>query len=99
MATLTGLTQDGSTWEPKFITAINQEICLGCGRCFKVCGRNVLGMKPMNEFGEFIDEDEDEDGDIERYVMTIIDAAKCIGCEACARICPKKCQTHEALAV
>lgn len=99
MATLTGLTQDGSTWEPKFITAINQEICLGCGRCFKVCGRNVLGMKPMNEFGEFIDEDEDDDGDIERYVMTIIDAAKCIGCEACARICPKKCQTHEALAV
>ncbi|MDR9405302.1 MAG: 4Fe-4S binding protein, partial [Halothece sp. Uz-M2-17] len=35
----------------------------------------------------------------ERYVMTIINAAKCIGCEACARICPKNCHTHEALAV
>lgn len=98
MATLTGLTQDGSAWEPKFVTAIDQDSCLGCGRCFKVCGRNVLGMKPMNEFGEFIDEDEDDD-DVERYVMTILNAAKCIGCEACARICPKKCHTHEALAV
>ncbi|MFB6274770.1 MAG: ferredoxin III, nif-specific [Halothece sp.] len=97
MSTLTGLTQGGLTWEPKFIKAINQDICLGCGRCFKVCGRNVLGLKPMNEFGEFVDEDDDDD--IERYVMTILDAAKCIGCEACARICPKKCHTHESLAV
>ncbi len=98
MATLTGLTQGGTSWEPKFVTAIDKDVCLGCGRCHKVCGRGVLGMKPMNEFGEFIDED-DEDNDIERYVMTIINAAKCIGCEACARICPKKCHTHEALAV
>ncbi|MGF1480520.1 MAG: ferredoxin III, nif-specific [Cyanophyceae cyanobacterium] len=97
MATLTGLTQGGLAWEPKFITEINQETCLGCGRCFKVCGRNVLGLKPMNEFGEFIDEDDDDD--IERQVMTIVDASKCIGCEACARICPKKCHTHELASV
>lgn len=97
MATLTGLTKSGATWEPKFITAIDKDVCLGCGRCNKVCGRGVLGMQPMNEFGELIDEDGDDD--IERYVMTIINAAKCIGCEACARICPKKCHTHEALAV
>ncbi|MDR9404187.1 MAG: 4Fe-4S binding protein, partial [Halothece sp. Uz-M2-17] len=55
MPTLTSFTKDGSTWEPKFITAIDKDICLGCGRCHKVCGRNVLGMQAMNEFGELID--------------------------------------------
>ncbi|NBD18581.1 MAG: ferredoxin III, nif-specific [Cyanobacteria bacterium] len=99
MPTLTAFTKDGSTWEPKFITAIDKDVCLGCGRCHKVCGRNVLGMQAMNEFGELIDDEDDDDDDIERYVMTIINAAKCIGCEACARICPKNCHTHEALAV
>ncbi len=98
MTTLTSLTKGGATWEPKFITAIDQDVCLGCGRCFKVCGRNVIGMQGMNESGELIDDEDDED-DIERYVMTIIDAAKCIGCEACARVCSKKCFTNEALAV
>lgn len=97
MTTLTGLTKGGSTWEPKFITAIDAGVCLGCGRCYKVCGRGVLALQPMNEFGEFIDEDDDDD--IERQVMTIAHLERCIGCEACSRICPKKCHTHEALTV
>lgn len=96
-ATLTGTTQGGLTWEPRFVQDIKQDICLGCGRCFKVCGRNVLALKPMNEFGEFIEEDDDDD--IERQVMTIANPENCVGCEACSRICPKKCYTHEALAV
>ncbi len=95
MATLTGLTQGGLTWEPRFVKEINYETCLGCGRCFKVCGRNVLALQPMNEFGEFIDEDDDDD--IERQVMTVANPENCVGCEACARICPKKCHTHEPL--
>jgi Nif-specific ferredoxin III len=97
MATLTGLTQGGLTWQPQFVKAINKDTCLGCGRCYKVCGRDVLMLQPMNEFGEFIDEDDDDD--IERQVMTIANPQNCIGCEACARICPKKCHTHEPLAV
>jgi Nif-specific ferredoxin III len=97
MTTLTGLTQGKLTWEPRFVKEINYETCLGCGRCYKVCGRDVLILQPMNEFGKFIDEDDDDD--IERQVMTIANPEKCIGCEACARICPKKCHTHEAILV
>ncbi|MFW6357611.1 MAG: ferredoxin III, nif-specific [Chroococcales cyanobacterium] len=95
MATLTGLTKGGFTWEPKFIQEINKDTCLGCGRCYKVCARDVLRLQPLNEFGELIDEDDDDD--IERQVMTIANPEKCIGCEACARVCPKKCQTHVPL--
>ena len=97
MAILTGLTQGGLDWEPKFVQALDKEKCIGCGRCFKVCGRNVLSLIALNEEGEIVEDEDDEE--IERKVMNIVNAAKCIGCEACSRICPKKCYTHAALAV
>lgn len=97
MAQLTGLTYGGLAWEPQFVTAIDESTCLGCGRCFKVCGRNVLALRAMNEEGEFVDDEDDDE--IERKVMTIAHPEYCIGCQACARICPKKCHTHAALAV
>ncbi|HBB34376.1 MAG TPA: ferredoxin III, nif-specific [Cyanobacteria bacterium UBA8803] len=97
MAQLTGLTRAGLTWNPQFVQSINQDKCIGCGRCFKVCGRNVLALKALNEEGEFVDDEDDEE--IERKVMTIINADYCIGCQACSRICPKNCYTHAAVAV
>ncbi|MEB3359926.1 MAG: ferredoxin III, nif-specific [Synechococcales bacterium] len=93
MAYVTATTQGGATWTPQFVQAINYSICLGCGRCFKVCGRNVLKLRPMNDEGEFVDEDNDDD-EIERSVMTIANPDLCIGCQACSRICPKNCYTH-----
>lgn len=95
MATLTGLTFGGKTWTPKFVQEIDQEKCIGCGRCFKICGHNVLLLKAMNEEGEFV-EDEDDD-EIEKKVMTVAHQENCVGCEACARICSKNCYTHSAL--
>ncbi len=92
MAQLTGLTLTGKSWTPQFIQSINQSTCLGCGRCFKVCGRNVLQLRPMNEEGEFVDDEDDDE--VERKVMTIANLDNCIGCQACARICPKNCHTH-----
>jgi Nif-specific ferredoxin III len=97
MATLTGLTQGGTTWIPQFVQQINQTKCIGCGRCFKACGRDVLLLRALNEDGEFVDEDDGEE--FERKVMTINVAANCIGCEACSRVCPKNCYTHASLAV
>jgi Nif-specific ferredoxin III len=94
MATLTGTTQGGLTWEPKFVQEIDPDKCIGCGRCFKVCGRGILELQALNEDGEFIDED---DGDITRKVMTIANGQLCIGCQACSRICPKNCYTHAAI--
>jgi Nif-specific ferredoxin III len=85
------LTRDGSPWTPKFIEAIDHEKCIGCGRCFKVCGRGVLELKGISEDHELVDAD---DGEVERMVMTIANAGACIGCNACATVCGKSAQTH-----
>ena len=34
----------GETWTPTFVQSIDEEKCIGCGRCFKVCPRGVLAM-------------------------------------------------------
>ncbi|MEA5514266.1 ferredoxin III, nif-specific [Nodularia sp. UHCC 0506] len=92
MAQLTGLTFGGNTWTPKFAQEIDYEKCIGCGRCFKICGYNVLSLKALNEDGEFVDDEDDDE--IERKVMVVAHPENCIGCEACSRICPKNCYTH-----
>ncbi|MGL4756530.1 MAG: 4Fe-4S binding protein, partial [Aeromonadaceae bacterium] len=42
--TITGLTRGGRPWQPKFVTAVNYETCIGCGRCYKVCSRDVFDL-------------------------------------------------------
>lgn len=86
------LTRGGNPWTPKFIQSINVENCLGCGRCFKVCGFDVLELKAATEDGEIVDLDTDEE--IEKKVMTIANGENCVGCMACARVCGAKAQTH-----
>lgn len=91
----------GATWTPTFVAALDQEKCIGCGRCFKVCARGVLELVGLNEDGEYVrvDEDEDEDEEYEKKVMTIAHQELCIGCTACSKICPKKCYIHAAAVV
>jgi Nif-specific ferredoxin III len=86
-------TRDGRNWEPEYLTAISVEKCIGCGRCYKVCGRDVMTLKGLNEDGAYVDLD-DEDDEVEKKVMMLADAGACIGCGACARVCPTSCQTH-----
>ena len=88
---------DGRSWIPKFVAAINAEKCIGCGRCFKVCGRGVLQLMAVDEEGQCVAIDDDEDDEYEKKVMTIADGKACIGCEACARTCTKKSFTHAAM--
>ena len=83
--------RDGTPWQPRYIEAIDAGACIGCGRCFKVCGRGVLTMVGMDEDGGLVEADDD---DAERMVMTVTDKGRCIGCEACARVCGKAAQTH-----
>jgi Nif-specific ferredoxin III len=92
MAVLTGLRQGGTPWTPNFVQEINQTKCIGCGRCFKACGRDVLLLRAMNDEGEFVENEEEDE--IERKVMAIVHPELCIGCEACSRVCPKNCYTH-----
>lgn len=84
------ITRGGTEWTPRYLDSIDYELCIGCGRCFKVCGQGVMAPieKPF-------DGDEDEYGDdMGNMVMSVADPGACIGCEACARTCAKKAHTH-----
>ena len=92
----------GAVWTPTFVASLDDQKCIGCGRCFKVCPRGVLELVGLTEDGERMTVDIDDDDDDEEYgkkVMTIAHQELCIGCTACSRICPKKCYTHAAALV
>ena len=95
---MTWQTRGGRDWVPEYLITINPDLCIGCGRCFKVCGRDVMTLKGINEDGDIVELDEDDDDEIEKKVMAMNDAYACIGCGACARVCPTNCQTHEQAA-
>ncbi len=89
MSSVPAVTRDGTPWSPRYVDRIDGKRCLGCGRCFKVCGQGVLEMKWIDEEGAFVEED---DGDAERMVMTVAEKGQCIGCGACVRVCSKDAQ-------
>jgi Nif-specific ferredoxin III len=91
---ITGVTRGGSEWVPAFIVSLNQENCIGCGRCYKVCPREVFELIER-EAAEEDDDSDDDFSDDTSMVMAISNALDCIGCQACAKVCPKDCQTHE----
>lgn len=90
--TITGLTRGGKPWQPKFVTAVNYATCIGCGRCYKVCSRDVFDLKEKSDV--LGDDFDDEDQDDIAMVMTVSDADDCIGCGACSRVCPKNCHSY-----
>ena len=99
MTEFVALRRDGTPWMPMFIEAINDETCIGCGRCYKVCVHGVLAMVGLTEDGERVEPDDDE---AERMIMMISAAGRCVGCGACTRVCGSKSITlvpaSEALA-
>jgi Nif-specific ferredoxin III len=91
MEPITGLTRGGASWTPSFLVELNQKICIGCGRCYKVCPRSVFDLIEREA-----DDDSDDDED-NNMVMAIADALDCIGCGSCSRVCPKQCHAHQPL--
>ena len=91
---MTTRTRDGRVWTPDFLLSIDPETCIGCGRCYKVCGRDVMTLQGVNEDGLVVVIDEDNEDEIDKKVMAMNDPGACIGCGACARVCPANCQTH-----
>ena len=97
MSNITGITRGGAAWTPAFVTDLNQTRCIGCGRCFKVCPRDVFELIDRDDLD--LDDADDDDGDdfdeAPGMVMNLKDMLDCIGCQACSRVCPKKCLSHE----
>ena len=94
--TITGRTRGGAEWTPQFVTALDAQKCIGCGRCYKVCPRDVFDLVDRAE--ELGEDDDLYDEDDEMKVMVVKDAMDCIGCQACAAVCPKQCHSHQAAA-
>ncbi|WP_417763294.1 ferredoxin III, nif-specific [Shewanella sp.] len=93
MSHVVGYTRGGAEWEPQYIEAVNQHNCIGCGRCFKVCSRNVFDLVEKED----ADEDDLYDEEV-MMVMSIADGDDCIGCQACSKVCPKGCHSFAAKA-
>lgn len=85
MTYISGRTRGGEAWTPHFVKSINMEKCIGCGRCMKVCARNVLVPREL-----------DEEESV-RMFATIKHPERCIGCEACGKTCTKKAFAFEPL--
>ena len=90
------ITRDGSPWVPKYLTAISDELCIGCGRCYKVCTQAVMKLMGINEDDEMCDPFDDSE-EIVRKVMVLDKAGNCIGCGSCQAVCGTNAQTHEAV--
>ena len=99
MSTITGVTRGGAEWTPAFVTDLDQGNCIGCGRCYKVCPRDVFELTDREDLDLDDDYDDDDDdggfSDDTSMVMSLKDMMDCIGRRACSRVCPKKCLSHE----
>lgn len=85
MAYITGLTRGRREWTPRFVKSIDSELCIGCGRCIKICAHDVLAPAEV---------DEEESA---KMFASVVNAENCIGCEACGRTCKKEAFSFEPL--
>ena len=44
MDSITGVTRGGAEWVPQFVLELDPGKCIGCGRCYKVCPRDVFDL-------------------------------------------------------
>jgi Nif-specific ferredoxin III len=102
MSQITGVTLGGVEWTPEFIMELDQANCIGCGRCFKVCPRDVFDLVEREDSDDDDDYDDDDDdgfSDDTSMVMSLKNKLDCIGCKACSKVCPKTCMSHAPSAI
>jgi Nif-specific ferredoxin III len=96
MEPITAITRGGTVWTPEFATALDAKKCIGCGRCYKVCTRQVLELIDRSE-DDIPEDDDEDDSESISSVMSLATPRDCPGCGACSRVCPKDCFSHAAL--
>lgn len=94
---ITGITRGGIEWVPAFVVDLNQENCIGCGRCYKVCPRDVFELIEREMSDDYDDDYDDGFDDDTAMVMALKNPMDCIGCEACSKVCPKDCHSHSQM--
>lgn len=65
--------RSGDKWVPHFLTEFDQENCISCCRCIKVCPGGVYMLE--------------DDGD--KMLVRIGNIENCIGDTCCEKVCPK----------
>ncbi|MBI4666226.1 MAG: ferredoxin III, nif-specific [Nitrospinae bacterium] len=83
--------KNGESYVPQYLTEMSIADCIGCGRCYKVCGQGVFTLVDRASLGLEEDDYEDEGA----MVMTIANDGLCIGCQACSRVCAKGCHSFK----
>ena len=72
-------TRDGTPWEPSYLTEIKGEKCIGCGRCYKVCARDVMILMAVNEDDELVACGEDDEFDV-MILMAVNEDDELVAC-------------------
>ncbi len=86
MAYIVGFTRGKKEYVPRFVKAVDGELCIGCGRCMKICARGVLAPREVDE------------EDSAKMFCSVANPEECIGCEACGRTCKKGAFSFEPVA-
>lgn len=61
-----------------FTLAVNEDVCIKCGRCIKVCPAGIFGMT----------------GGGEKEIVAVSHVEDCIRCGQCAAVCPVEAVRH-----
>jgi len=78
---ITSITKAGNIWVPQFIESLDQQNCVGCGRCYKACTRQVI---------EIVTRQPTKGKATVERVARIAHPGECIGDAACEAACPRK---------
>jgi len=94
-------TRDGTPWEPAYLIAIDGDKCIGCGRCYKVCSRDVMHLMGVDEGGQLVAcaAEDDDDEEFVRKVMVLDTPATALAAARVTASARRNCQTHEAAGV